>query len=200
MRRMVAHEAAVLLYSGLEKEYLQAKKRAAESLNVRFLPSNREVAEELDSLAEDLEGQSRRNRLIKMRRTALRLMEILSQHRPKLIGSVWRGTATRKSDIDIRVYSDNHRLVENVLRDSGYPILRTIRKSRQDTLKGKVNTFFHIYLKPSDDVEVEVVTRRSDHSGNMDVCEIYGDPMTGLSIEKLRKTLMEDPLRRFLPE
>ena len=197
---MVAHEAAVLLYSGLEKEYLQAKKRAAKVLNVSFLPRNREVAEELDSLAEDLEGQTRRNRLIQMRRTALRLMEILAKYRPRLIGSVWRGTATRKSDVDIRVSSDDHRLVEKILRDSGYPVLRTLRKSRQDTLRGKVNTSFHIYLKPSDDFEVEVVAHRLDDSRDVGVCEIYGDLMTGLSIEKLRKTLMEDPLRRFLPE
>lgn len=197
---MVAYEAATLLYSGLEKEYLQAKRRAAEALNVRLLPSNREVAEKLDSLAEELEGQSRKDRLVQMRRTAMKLMELLVEFDPRLIGSVWRGTATRNSDIDIRVHSDDHRSVEKALEASGHAILRTEKKLGQDTRTGKVNAFFHIYLKSPGGVEVEVVTHRPDDSEDIGVCEIYGDPMTGLDIEKLRKTLTEDPHRRFLPK
>jgi len=200
MRRMVANEAAVLLYSGLEKEYLQAKIRAAQALNVRLLPSNREVAEELDILADEFEGLSRRHRLIRLRKSALKLMESLFEFKPRLIGSVWRGTATRNSDIDIRVLSDDRNAVERVLRDSGYSILRSVKRLKQDEIGGEVNSSFHIYLKLSDNVEVEVVVNRDESSEDIDVCEIYGDPMTGLSIEGLRKVLDEDPLRRFLPQ
>jgi hypothetical protein len=56
LRKRVAREAATLLYSSQEKEYKQAKKRAAKMLSVRVLPSNLEVAEELDKIAEEKEG------------------------------------------------------------------------------------------------------------------------------------------------
>ncbi|HDD70052.1 MAG TPA: tRNA adenylyltransferase, partial [Candidatus Bathyarchaeota archaeon] len=44
IRKKVAREAAALLYFKLEKEYKQAKIKAAETLGVNFLPTNREIA------------------------------------------------------------------------------------------------------------------------------------------------------------
>lgn len=199
VRRKVAHEAALLLYSELEKEYFQAKRRAARSLNVNILPSNREVAEELDLVAEELEGKKRGVRLVRLRRIALGLMECLERFKPTLIGSVWRGTVTKNSDIDIRVCCDNYSMVEKVLRDSRYHILRTIERSKEDPIEGRVRSFYHIYIDLSQNVEGEVVVRGSLNSEDVDRCEIYGDPMTGLHIDELRRILREDPLRRFLP-
>ncbi len=196
----MAHEAALLLYSGMEEEYFQAKRRAADSLNVSALPSNREIAEELDQIAEEAEGSERRNRLIRLRRIGLKLMECLKSFEPSLVGSVWRGTATKNSDIDIRVCSNDHRKVETVLLDSGYSVLRTVRRLKHDPLRGFGVTYHHIYVQPAPDVEAEVVVRESLDTEVVDVCEIYGDLMTGLRIEELRETLTEDPLKRFVPK
>ena len=102
----VAREAATLLYFGAEKEYKQAKEKAAKTLGIHFLPSNLEVALELDKIAEENEGAKRKERLIQMRCEALKIMELLGACRPVLIGSVWRGTIRLGSDIDIAVYSD----------------------------------------------------------------------------------------------
>ena len=59
----VAREAATLLYFGAEKEYKQAKEKAAKTLGTHFLPSNLEVALELDKIAEENEGAKRKERL-----------------------------------------------------------------------------------------------------------------------------------------
>ena len=59
LKRKVAREAATLLYFGAEKEYKQAKTRAAQTLGTNFLPSNLEVALELDKMAEENEGENR---------------------------------------------------------------------------------------------------------------------------------------------
>ena len=40
LKSKVAREAATLLYFGAEKEYKQAKTRAAQTLGTHFLPSN----------------------------------------------------------------------------------------------------------------------------------------------------------------
>ena len=51
LKQRVAREAANLLYFGAEKEYKQAKNKAAQILGTNFLPSNLEVAVELDKIA-----------------------------------------------------------------------------------------------------------------------------------------------------
>jgi hypothetical protein len=63
----VAREAATLLYFGAEKEYKQAKLKAAKTFGVHFLPTNLEVALELDRIAEEKEGSARKERLVLMR-------------------------------------------------------------------------------------------------------------------------------------
>jgi predicted nucleotidyltransferase len=87
LRRRVAKEAATLLYFGIEKEYKQAKMRAAKTLGVHLMPSNIEVAMELDKIANENEGATRMERIVKMRREALNLMKILEEYNPILVGS-----------------------------------------------------------------------------------------------------------------
>ncbi|MEJ2673484.1 MAG: hypothetical protein P8168_15090, partial [Deltaproteobacteria bacterium] len=99
LRNRVAQEAALLLYTSQEKEYTQAKKRAAETFGARILPSNSEVAEELDRIADEREGTKKRELLKRMRKEAKQLMTLLRAFNPLLVGSVWRGTARRNSDI-----------------------------------------------------------------------------------------------------
>ena len=98
MKKRVAREAAVLLYSLQEKEYKQAKKRAAQTLGARILPSNIAVAEEIDMIADKTEGSSRQKNLLQMRKDALWIMKVIQDFHPKLVGSVWRGTAHRNSE------------------------------------------------------------------------------------------------------
>ncbi|MBE0632953.1 nucleotidyltransferase domain-containing protein, partial [Candidatus Bathyarchaeota archaeon] len=114
-REQVAREAARLLYNRTVKEYKDAKEMAASSLGTRALPSNFEVAEELDKITEEREGLIRLSRLMEMRQIALRVMNALKDNDPTLIGSVWRGTPRMGSDIDIVVYSENWREVEKKL-------------------------------------------------------------------------------------
>ena len=106
LRFKIAREAATLLYLGAEKEYKQAKLKAAKTLCTHFLPTNLEVAIELDKIAEANEGAARKERLIQMRKEALKIMTILKAYGPLLIGSVWRGTIRQGSDIDIAAYHD----------------------------------------------------------------------------------------------
>jgi len=124
-KRRVAREAATLLYFGAEKEYKQAKDKAAQTLGTHFLPSNLEVALELDRIAEEQEGEKRKERLIEMRIEALAVMRLLSGFRPVLIGSVWRGTIKQGSDIDIAVYTADPEAAVTALKAGGVKIAKT---------------------------------------------------------------------------
>ena len=196
-RRRVAREAAWLLYTGAAEDYREAKLEAARSLGVETLPSNYEVALELDALAEEMEGEERHRRLLDMRREALEIMRLLSAFNPRLIGSVWRGTARRGSDIDIVVYAEDPGEVETLLMEGGYAIRDVEEVSVHKG--GEIKTSCHIYI-PLNDYEAEIVVRHPDEMGRFERCEIYGDLKRGLTLSELERIMRVDPLRRFVPE
>jgi predicted nucleotidyltransferase len=197
LRSRVAREAALLLYTSQEKEYKQAKKRATETLGVRVLPSNLEVAEELDRIAEEREGASRKKLLLRMRREAREIMEILEGFNPRLVGSVWRGTARRNSDIDILTFSQDPVQVLKQLQEHNF--VAESSEWRSVTKEGKKEASFHIHLLLSSGDGVEVVVRSPDCLGQPERCETYGDVKTGLNLKQLTKILEENPLQRFVP-
>jgi len=197
LRNRVAREAALLLYTSQEKEYKQAKKRAAETLGARILPSNFEVAEELDRIAEEREGASRRELLLRMRREAREIMGALEDFSPRLVGSVWRGTARQNSDVDIVTFSQDHLQVLKQLQKHNFEAESS--EWRSVTKEGIKESSFHIHiLLPSGD-EMEVVVRSPDRLGQPERCETYGDVKTGLSLNQLTKILEENPLQKFVP-
>ena len=198
LRRRVAREAAILLYTSQEKEYKQAKSRAAQTLGVHVLPSNTEVAKELDEIAEEREGHSKQERLIQMREEAMQLMTILQPFRPRLVGSVWRGTAHRTSDIDIVAFASDHNVVLNGLLDGSSKVLGT--EWRSVTKQGKKKSSFHIHLVLSSGNIAEVAVHNPETMSIPGKCEIYGDFVTGLNYSQLQRILRENPLQRFVPE
>jgi predicted nucleotidyltransferase len=198
LRERVAREAALLLYSSQEKEYKQAKQGAAENLKTRNLPSNREVAEELDRIADEREGASRKKLLLRMRREAQEIMTVLENYSPRLVGSVWRGTARRNSDIDILAYAQDALQVLIQLQNLGFNVKDS--EWRSVTKEGRKETSFHINIVlPSGD-EAEIVVRGIEYLGQPERCEIYGDIKKGLHIHGLQKVLREYPLQKFVPD
>jgi predicted nucleotidyltransferase len=196
-RKRIAREAALLLYTSQEKEYKQAKQRAAETLKTRLLPSNLEIAEELDKIAEEKEGVSRKRLLLRMRTEAQEIMIALKEYRPRLVGSVWRGTARQNSDIDILSYSQDPTLVLNQLQKQNFKVKGS--GWRSVTKKGKKESSFHIYVLVASGDEAEIVVRSLHSLGHPERCEIYGDVKAGLNLHGLTKILREYPLQKFVP-
>ncbi|MEM2341822.1 MAG: nucleotidyltransferase domain-containing protein [Candidatus Bathyarchaeia archaeon] len=196
LRRKVAREAALLLYTLQEKEFKQAKERAAKNLGLRVLPTNLEIAEELDLIADEYEGDERKNRLVRMRREALEIMEILKEFNPRVIGSVWRGTVNKNSDIDIVVFSQNKDLVVESLSKRNLKISAIEVSPAAKDGGGKTT---HIFVElPSGD-QAEIIVRNQEDIFKEEYCEIYGDLKRGLNIDELRNILRENPLKRFIP-
>lgn len=195
-RRKVAKEAASLLYFGAEKEYKQAKLKAAKTFGVHVLPTNLEVAIELDRIAEEKEGTVRQNRLVQMRKEALKLMKILAVYNPVLIGSVWRGTIHRESDIDITVYHDESEHVLKAIMQNNLKVIQA--EWTTVTKKGLKKTSFHIYLKTSTKEKAEIIVRSHEEISHKEKCEIYGDAISGLRIQELQKVLEENSTKRFV--
>jgi predicted nucleotidyltransferase len=192
----VAKEAATLLYFGAEKEYKQAKVKAAKNLGTKFMPSNLDVALELDKIAQDNEGDERQTRLLEMRKEALKIMQVLGNFCPVLIGSVWRGTIRRSSDIDIAVYSDATEEILDALKSAGIKISKT----QWTTVNKHGETFssFHIYAQNK--YSIEIVARSAGEATQKRRCEVFGDQIKGLKTKELQRVLEQNPLQRFVPE
>lgn len=197
LKHRVAKEAATLLYFGAEKEYKQAKTKAAETFGAHFLPSNLEIALELDKIAEENEGPKRKERLIQMRKEALNIMQLLSAFCPVLIGSVWRGTIKQGSDIDIAVYTDEPEEITKILKAGGVKVSKTA----WTTVNKRGATFesFHIYAETPSKHGLEIVARSREEAGKKRKCETFGDELKGLNIRELGKVLESNPTQQFIP-
>lgn len=197
LRNRIAREAANLLYSGVEKEYKQAKLKAAKTVNSKLLPTNLEVALELDRIAEESEGSARRERLIQMRKQALKLMKLLQQYTPLLTGSTWRGTTRHGSDIDIVTHHDEPEDILKILKQNRLKI--TQAEWVAVTKKGNRNISFHIYVELPAKEKADIKIVQNSEAFKKEICEIYRDEITGLSMQKLEKLLKENPAQRFVP-
>jgi predicted nucleotidyltransferase len=196
-RKKVTIEAATLLYDGVEKEYKQAKLKAAKTFGLHYMPTNLEVALEIDRIAEEKEGPAREERLIIMRKEALRIMRIVEKYDPILVGSVWRGTIHHDSDLDIIVHHEEPQGVLRTLEQTGLKIERTEWVSV--TKQGKKKSSFHIHALSPNKEEVEIIVHSPEEACIKVLCEIYGDEISGLRSEELETVLKENPTKRFLP-
>jgi predicted nucleotidyltransferase len=196
-RARVAKEAARLLYIGASEEYKHAKERAARGFGLTSMPSNYEVAIELDLIAEEYEGEERERLLNAMREVAIVIMKDLVDYNPVLTGSVWRGTARRGSDIDINVYSSEPEDVESLLINKGYNVreseeVKLVKGSR--TIRSR-----HISIQLAEGPVAEVIVRPVEEMREETRCETYGDLKRGLKLPELEKLMRTDPLRKFVP-
>ncbi len=121
-REIAAGAARIVADSGLD--YASAKAKAARQVLGEgraprgALPDNDEIDE---ALLEHLElfDEEHAERLARMRRTALALMERLAEFRPHATGAVWKGIATEHVPIHLQVFHDNPKEVAFRLLDEG---------------------------------------------------------------------------------
>ncbi len=171
--------------------------KAAKTYGARILPSNLEVALELDNIAEQNEGPHRKERLVQMRIEALELMKLFRAQHPLLIGSVWRGTIRRGSDIDVALYHDDPDQIISVLKANNLKICRT--EWNAITKQGRTESSFHIDIETATRHKIEVVVRGSEEAGRTRRCEVFGDTLKGLNIQELEMLLRENPTKQFIP-
>jgi hypothetical protein len=196
-RENVAKEAAQLLYRQVAHDYLSAKQAAARNLKTRILPTNAQVAQAVDALSTQIEGPAREQLLVSLRQHALHVMQLLRPFHPRLIGSVWRGTARRGSDIDLEAFCDTPQLVITRLQTK-YPDLTQSLTAKTTT--GRTDRYLHVSFPISSTCIVDVNVKRQDMIFMRRICEVYNDVITGLTYTQLQKVLGKDPLQRFLPK
>src|SRR5262245_45249790 len=112
--------ARLVVDDGLE--YGAAKRKAARDLERRGarrseLPSNEAIEDEVREYLALFQADTQPAELESLRRLALSWMQRLAEFRPHLTGAVWRGTATRRSALQIELYCDDPKAAEIALLD-----------------------------------------------------------------------------------
>jgi hypothetical protein len=122
LRHALAQEAARVMAEHGIRDFLVAKRKAAERFGVTdgaVLPKNTEIEMALveyqrlfgaDSHAESLQAQ---------RNAALQAMRQLSGFEPRLVGSVLSGTATEHADVQLHLFAERPESVTMWLMDQG---------------------------------------------------------------------------------
>lgn len=119
---IAAAAARLVVEEGME--YGPAKRKAARVLgrhSVRStdMPDNQAVEDEVRAYLSLFCAETQPAELAELRRIAADWMERLAPLRPHLTGAVWRGTATRLSDIHLQLYCDDSKQAEILLIDRG---------------------------------------------------------------------------------
>ena len=152
---IAAAAARLIVEEGLE--YGPAKRRAARDLGAGRravgLPGNEEVEDEVRAYIDLFHGDSQPVELGALRELAAQWMERLAAFRPHLTGAVWRGTATRLSDIHIELYCDDPKSAELALIDMRVDY----EASATETPRGRSTSVLNIYVagrEPGDRVRI----------------------------------------------
>jgi hypothetical protein len=117
---IAATAARLVVEEGLE--YGPAKRRALRELGLparQGLPDNDLLEAQVMDYVQLFCADTQPQELMALRRLALVWMERFSDFRPHLSGAVWRGTATRLSDIFIQLFCDDSKQAELALLDKG---------------------------------------------------------------------------------
>ncbi len=196
IRQLITHEAARLIYEEGVSQYHTAKSMAFKNVlsaggrapnyrNPSFLPSNGEICEAVNRLADLYEGEARQNRLFDMRVLALECMRQLSEFSPRLIGSVSTGNIKNSSDIDIHIFTDNIEELLSHLASLGWAYERDdITIAQQGTYK----QYTHLYIDRGYPVELSVYTEKDIRIRTRSSTD--GKPIVRYSVNKLLELIL----------
>ena len=121
---IAAAAARLVVEEGME--YGPAKRKAAHLLGQRStraaaLPDNAAVEDEVRAYLDLFHADTQPAELAALRATAALWMERLAEFRPHRAGAVWRGTATRLSNVHLQLFCDDSKAAEIALIDRDIP-------------------------------------------------------------------------------
>jgi hypothetical protein len=129
----VAAEAARIIATEGQHNYHAAKKKAADRIGVSdrlALPSNIEIKEALYRYLDLYGGETHRENLRALRRTAVQAMRQLAVFNPRLVGSVLDGTAGPHTRIALHLFAGSSEAVVLFFREKGIPFSQEQRQIR----------------------------------------------------------------------
>ncbi|HEX3836508.1 MAG TPA: hypothetical protein VHW25_06030 [Steroidobacteraceae bacterium] len=135
LRHALAQEAARVMAEHGIRDFLVAKRKAAERFGVTdgaVLPKNTEIEIALVEYQRLFGRDTHTESLHAQRRAALQAMRRLSGFAPRLVGSVLSGTATQHSEVQLHLFAERPEAVTIWLIDQGIRYEVTARRVKMN--------------------------------------------------------------------
>jgi hypothetical protein len=189
LRRALAQEAARVMAEHGIRDFLVAKRKAAERFGVTdgaVLPKNIEIEEALVEYQRLFGGDTHTESLHAQRAAALHAMRQLSGFAPRLVGSVLSGTATQHSDVQLHLFAERPEAVTIWLMDQGIRHEVTARKVKMNA--ERVLEYPGVRFEV-DDQAIEATVFPPDGIRQAPVSPVDGRPMRRADVQDLEALL-----------
>ena len=189
LRRAIAQEAARVMAEHGIRDFLFAKRKAAERFGVTdggLLPRNVEIEAALAEYQRLFEGENHDQSLLAQRLVAVEIMEYLMDFQPRLVGPVLSGTATEHAHVQLHVFADRAESVAFKLMDNGVPFEPGERRVKMNAERFLTQPCFSLEMS---DQEIDVVVFPLDGIRQAPASPVDGKPMRRADLAELRALL-----------
>ena len=189
LRRALAQEAARIMSEHGIRDFLTAKRKAAERFGVTdgsVLPKNREIEDALAEYHRLFGGTKHGEVLAGQRNAALSAMQMLADFEPRLVGSVLAGTATEHNDIQLHLFAERAESITFRLMDLGIDHEVVERRVRYGA--DRVVAYPGVHFEFDDHV-VDATVFPVDGIRQAPVSPVDGKPMRRIDAEELEVLL-----------
>ena len=178
LRRALAQEAARIMAEHGIRDFLVAKRKAAERFGVTdgaaLLPKNAEIEAALAEYQRLFGGATHLESLHAQRRAALSAMRYLSEFEPRLVGAVLSGTATEHAEVQLHLFAERAESVTLKLLDQGIP--HEVTEKRVKLNPERVRAFPGVRFQ-MEDQPIEATVFPTDGIRQAPVSPVDGRPM-----------------------
>lgn len=188
LRQRIAQEAARILADEGNRDFHAAKHKAAVRLGVdtkSHLPKNAEIEAALIEHQRLFRAEAHTNELRAIRQVALKLMDLLRNYSPHIVGSVLRGTADRHSTIEIHLFCDVAEEIAIFLLEHHIPYIQAERHWRS----GNHHRAFPAFRFQCEGFNTELTVFPIDGQRQAPPCPVEGRPMMRASRQKMAELL-----------
>lgn len=186
LRRAIAQEAARVMAEHGIRDFLFAKRKAAERFGVTdggLLPRNTEIEEALAEYQRLFKGENHDQTLLAQRLAAIEIMEYLEQFQPRLVGPVLTGTATEHNQVQLHVFADRAETVAFKLMDNGVPFETGERRVKMNAERILAQPCFSLEFSEQ---EIDVVVFPLDGIRQSPASPVDGKPMRRADLADVR--------------
>jgi hypothetical protein len=189
LRRALAQEAARIMSEHGIRDFLTAKRKAAERFGVEdgsVLPKNREIEDALAEYQRLFGGNKHGETLAGQRNAALSAMQLLADFDPRLVGPVLSGTATEHNDIQLHLFAERAESITFKLMDLGIDYEVVERRVRYGV--DRVVAYPGIHFEFEDHV-VDATVFPIDGIRQAPISPVDGKPMRRIDADELEVLL-----------
>lgn len=189
LRTRVAEEAARIMREQGVRDYLVAKRKAADRLGVvdrHALPANHEIAEAMAQQQRLFGGTAHHDNVRELREVALQAMRLLRRFNPRLVGPVLAGTAEAHTDVSLHLFAPTPEEVAFLLIEQG---LRYRAGERRVRLANGDHATYPSFQFDAGEVAVEATVFPEHGLREAPLCPVSGGPMRRARHDELEALL-----------